>query len=82
MSLLITVVFSVLASLGVALTLLEILRRYRAKKESFVCICFREELLESAKPDMLIVCKSDAEVEEIIKRVSDGDARKVYIKRW
>lgn len=82
MSLFITVVFSVLASLGVALTLLEILRRYRAKKESFVCICFREELLEEEKPDMLIVCKSDAEVEEIIKRVSDGDPRKVYIKRW
>ena len=82
MSLFMNIVVSVFASLGIALSLLEILRRSRAKKESFICVCFREELLENAKPDMLIVCKSDAEVEEIIKRVSDGDPRKVYIKRW
>ena len=31
---------------------------------------------------MVIICRSDAEEDEIIRRISDGDPRRVYIKRW
>ena len=74
---------SMLSSLGVTLAVLEFVRTCRAKRMEFVCLCFREELLnENEKPDMLIICKTESEQEEIIRRVCDGDSRKVYIKRW
>lgn len=77
-----SVFVAMLAALGVALTALEFLRRSKAKKTSFICLCFSEELLENAKPDMLVICRTDAEQEEVIRRVCADEARKVYIKRW
>lgn len=76
------IVLAVLASLGVALTVLELLRKSRAKKASFICVCFDEELLNGGAPDMLVICRSDAETEEVIRRVCIGESRKVFIKRW
>ena len=74
---------AMLASLGVALLILEFYRAYRAKRTEFICLCFRKELLDNGeKPDMLIICKTDAEQEEVIRRVCADDSRKVYIKRW
>ncbi len=74
---------AMLASLGVALTVLEFIRAYRAKRTEFICLCFREELLDNGeKPDMLIICRTDAEQEEVIRRVCADESRKVYIKRW
>lgn len=82
MSVFASVFLAMLAALGVALAVLELLRKARAKKASFVCLCFREELLEGGLPDMLLVCRTDAEQEEIIRRVCAEESRKVYIKRW
>ena len=76
------VIFASLAALGVILITQEYLRTARAKKASFICLCFREELLDEARPDMLIICRTDAEQEEIIRRVCADEERKVYIKRW
>jgi hypothetical protein len=77
-----SVILAVLASLGVALAVLEILRNVRAKRASFICVCFREELLEDGLPDMLVICRTDAESEEVIRRVCASESRKAYIKRW
>jgi len=83
MSIFASVALSVLAALGVALAFLDFLRVHRAKKESFICLCFREELLYTdALPDMLIICRTDAEQEEVIRRVCDKDGRRVFIKRF
>ncbi len=76
------VLLATLASLGVILAVLEFVRVSRAKKASFICLCFDEKLLDGAKPDMLIICRTDAEQEEVIRRVCSDEARKVYIKRW
>ena len=70
------------ASLGVMLAVLEFVRASRAKKATFICLCFREELLDGGKPDMLVICRTDAEQEEVIRRVCADEGRKVYIKRW
>lgn len=75
------VFLAVLAALGVALTVLEFVRAKRAKHTEFICVCFREELLEGEKPDMLIICRTDAEQEEVIRRVCADENRKVYIKK-
>lgn len=73
---------SMLAALGVALAILEFCRCRRAKKASFVCVCFKEELLENGLPDMLIICRNDAEQDEILRRICAKDGRKAYIKRF
>ncbi len=76
------VFLSALAALGVALSLLEIVRACRARNTEYICVCFREELvLKDCEPDMLIICRTDAEQEEIIKRVCKGESRTVYIKK-
>lgn len=75
------VFIATLASLGVALAFLEFVRVRRAKHSEFICLCFREELLESEKPDMLIICRTSADQEEVIKRVCSDDSRRVYIKK-
>ncbi len=82
MSLFGSIFVAMLASIGVALSMLEILRSYRARKTSFVCLCFREELIDGGMPDMLIICRTDCEQEEVIRRVCDGESRRVYIKRF
>jgi hypothetical protein len=76
------VLLAALASLGVILAVLEFVRASRAKRVSFICLCFDEKLLDGAKPDVLIICRTDAEQEEVIRRVCSDEARKVYIKRW
>ena len=76
------VLISVLASLGVALMILEFVRSRKAKSGDFICLCFREELLENGKPDMLIICRTTAECDEVISRVCGNDNRKAYIKRY
>ena len=82
MSVFFDVFLAVFAVLGAVLAALELARNYRAKRTEFICVCFREELLEGGIPDMLIICRTDAEQEEIIRRICAGEDRKVFIKRW
>lgn len=82
MAIFLEVFLAALASLGVILAVLEFVRVSRAKKANFICLCFSEELLNGAKPDMLVICRTDAEQEEVIRRVCADESRKVYIKRW
>jgi hypothetical protein len=76
------VFLSALAVLGIILAVLEIIRVSRAKRSDFICLCFDKEFLDGERPDMLIICRTDAEQEEVIRRVCSDEARKVYIKRW
>lgn len=80
MSVIGSIFISLLAALGVALTALEFIRRARAKKSTFISLCFREDLLEDGKPDMIIICRNDAEQEEIIRRIGERDERRIYLK--
>lgn len=82
MSVLGSVLLATFSVLGLVLSVVEFLRISRAKKASFICLCFREDLLENGIPDMLIICRTDAEQEEIIRRVCAEDGRKVFLKRW
>ena len=50
-----SVLLAVLASLGIALSVLELVRVRCARKAEFICLCFDERLLEGEKPDMLII---------------------------
>jgi hypothetical protein len=77
-----SVLLATFSVLGLVLSVIEFLRISRAKKTSFICLCFREELLTGGLPDMLIICRTDAEQEEVIRRVCAEDSRKVYLKRW
>ena len=70
------------SALGMVLSVVEFLRVRRARKTRFVCLCFREELLDGGLPDLLILCRTDVEQEEIIRRVCANEKRKVFLKRW
>ena len=76
-----TVFVAMFASLGIALMLLELILHRRAKTAEYICICFREELLNGGLPDMVVICRNEAEKEELIKRICDNDTRRAFIKR-
>lgn len=71
---------AMLAALGVALMLLELFRFCRAKKASYTCLCFREELLESGEPDMIVIVRTEKEADEVMRRICADEERKIYIK--
>lgn len=74
------IIISALAALGVALPCLEFSRRAKAKRSSYVCLCFREDLIDSGAPDMIIICRTDTDEEEIIKRIGKRDQRQIFLK--
>lgn len=74
------ILLAMFAALGVALSALELARHIKARKATFVCLCFREELINGGSPDMLIICRTDAEEEEIIRRIGQTDERRIYLK--
>jgi hypothetical protein len=76
------VFLSVLAALGVVFTTKEILRAKSAKNAVFLCVSFKEDVPEGTLPDMLLICRTTAEEEEIIRRICANESRKVFIKRW
>ncbi len=75
-----SIFIAMLAGLGVALSVLEFIRKSRAKKGCFLCVCFDDELAEDTLPDMLIICRTDADQEEIIRRIGERDQRRIYLK--
>ena len=74
------IIMAILAALGVALTFLEFMRRAKSKRSAFICICFREDLIENGVPDMLIICRTDADQEEIIQRIGKHEERQIFLK--
>ena len=75
-----SIVIATLASIGVALALLDFVKRIRAKRTEFLCICFGREFAEGELPEMMVICRTDAEQDEIIRRISELDDRKIYLK--
>lgn len=73
------VFIAMLAALGVALSFLELWRILKARKNSYICVCFKEEFDGDQKPDVIYICRTELEQEEILRRVCDGDERKAYI---
>lgn len=76
------VFLSALAALGVALSVLEIAERMEARRKKYACLCFEKVDNGENLPDMIIICRTQAEEEEIIERICAEDKRKVFIKRW
>lgn len=74
------ILLAMLSALGVALAVLEYLRRVKAKNSTFICLCFSEEAFERQNPDMVIICRTDADQEEIIRRIGQQEERKIYLK--
>lgn len=76
------VLLSVLAALGIALSLLELVRVMRARGNEYICVCFDERYLSGeCLPDMLIICRTCAEQEEILNRICSREGRSVYIRK-
>ncbi|MBP5156077.1 MAG: hypothetical protein J6252_05795 [Clostridia bacterium] len=82
MELFCTVALAFFAAVGVCLLGAEARRRLRAKKESFVRVCFTAEKAEGDDPpDVIYVVRTECEAEEVIRRLCRADGRKIFIKR-
>ena len=55
------ILLSALACIGVVLIIRGLCRFLSARRASYICLCFDKALLEGGKPDMVIICRSDAE---------------------
>ena len=75
-------VLSAFAAIGAALVLLEIWRRLKAKKTDYVCVVFGDPPEGDIRPDVVLICRTEAEQDEIIRRVVGSDGRRAYVKRW
>ena len=70
------------AAVGVCLLGAGIFRRARAKRGTFVRICFTREQAEGdSPPDVIYVVRTECEAEEVIDRLCRADGRKIFIKR-
>lgn len=76
------IIVCVLASLGVVLIFREILRHVGAKRNHYACLSFGREPSPEKRPDMIIICRTEEEEQEIIERIIKGEERKIFIKRW
>ena len=75
------VFLSFLAAVGIALICYELFRYCKTRKEGYICVCFEREMFENARPDVIFICRTEQEQEEILRRISDSDDRRMYIKR-
>lgn len=74
------ILLAMLSALGIALSVFEYLRRVKAKNSKFICLYFDEDMLENQNPDMVIICRTDADQEEIISRIGQQEERRIYLK--
>ena len=72
----------ILASIGIVLLCREIFRHIGAKRNHYVCLTFDSFPSFQKRPDMIIICRTDEEEQEIIRRVIKNDERRIFIKRW
>lgn len=75
------VLLSTFAAVGIGLIALELWRKLKSRKCEFICVCFDESLPDVKKPDIVIICRTEEERDEAIRRVCESDARTAYIKR-
>ena len=75
------ILVAALAAIGAALIAERVWRWLKLRRESFVCISFDGGFPEGRKPDLIFICRTEAEQEEILRRICENDDRKIIIKR-
>ncbi len=74
-----------LAAIGIFALLAELIRLFGKKRLHFTCLLFGDaakDIWESKRYDAIVLCRSELQEEELIRRFSENEKRKIYIKRW
>lgn len=73
------------AAIGIFATLAELFRLLGKRRLHFTCLLFGDaakEAWENKRYDTIVLCRSELQEEELIRRFSENEKRKLYIKRW
>lgn len=76
---------SFFACIGLVCAVTELVRLCRKKDMRFTCLLFGDgakTALEEQSYTVVFLCRSELEEQEIIRRLSEGEKRKIYIRRW
>ena len=73
------------AAIGLAAVLLELFRLFEKRRLRFTCLLFGDDAKsewDAQTYGVIFLCRSELQEEELIRRLSEGEKRKIYIRRW
>lgn len=73
------------AAIGMVAVFLELFRLLGKRRLRFTCLLFGDEAKtewDARSYNVVFLCRSELQEEELIRRLSQGERRKVYIRKW
>ncbi len=73
------------AAIGIISTVWEIFLLIGKRRLRFTCLLFGDHAkaeFEAKEYEIVLLCRSELQEEELIRRLSAGEKRKIYIRRW
>ena len=73
------------AAIGLLAVVLELFRLLGKRRLRFTCLLFGDEARaewDTRTYGVIFLCRSELQEEELIRRLSEGEKRKIYIRRW
>ena len=73
------------AAIGLAAVFLELFRLIGKRRLRFTCLLFGDEAKaewDTGAYSVVFLCRSELQEEELIRRLSQGEKRKIYIRKW
>ena len=73
------------AAIGLLAVFAELFRLLGRRRLRFTCLLFGDEAKaewDARKYGVVFLCRSELQEEELIRRLSEGEKRKIYIRKW
>lgn len=73
------------AAVGLVAVFAELFRLFGRRRLRFTCLLFGDEAKadwDTRRYGIIFLCRSELQEEELIRRLSEGEKRKIYIRRW
>ena len=73
------------AAIGLVAVFMELFRLFGRRRLRFTCLLFGDEAKsewDARTYSVVFLCRSELQEEELIRRLSEGEKRKIYVRRW
>lgn len=73
------------AAIGLVAVFLELFRLFGKRRLRFTCLLFGDEAKtewDARTYGIVFLCRSELQEEELIRRLSEHEKRKIYIRKW
>ena len=73
------------AAIGLVAVFAELYRLLGKRRLRFTCLLFGDEAKaewDARTYSVIFLCRSELQEEELIRRLSEGEKRKIYIRKW